>query len=74
MTDTRATPHRPVDKLSGQIAMSQLADRLLAMTPPPLDLSPALIVRPSPAVAAALATSSAAIERYDLVLEHKLQA
>ncbi len=59
MTDTRATPHRPVDKLSGQIAMSQLADRLLAMTPPPLDLSPALIVRPSPAVAAALATSRA---------------
>ena len=37
--------------------MSRLADRLSAMAPPPLNLSPASIVRPS--VAAGLATSAA---------------
>ena len=46
---------------SGEVAMSRLAARLAALAPPPIDLSPSDIVRPqpSPAVAAALATSAA---------------
>jgi putative oxidoreductase len=46
---------------SGEVAMSRLAARLAALAPPPIDLSPSAIVRPqpSPAVAAALATSAA---------------
>jgi putative oxidoreductase len=59
MTDTTATAHRPTVNGSGEVAMSRLADRIAAMAPPPMNLSPASIVQPSPAVAAALATSKA---------------
>jgi len=60
MTDIRATttPY-PAGNGSGEAAMSRLADRLAALAPPPLNLSPASIVRPTPAVQAALATSTA---------------
>jgi putative oxidoreductase len=53
------------ERASGEAAMSRLADRLTAMAPPPLDLSPSTIVRQSPAVAAALATSAAIARRAD---------
>jgi putative oxidoreductase len=59
MTDSFATAQRPLANASGEMAMSRLADRLAAMAPPPLDLAPASIVRPSPAVQAALSTSAA---------------
>lgn len=52
------TAHRPVELGSGEAAMSRLADRLASLAPPPLDLSPNSIMRPSPAVTAALATSA----------------
>jgi putative oxidoreductase len=58
MTDIAASTRRPAASGSGEMAMARLADRLAAMTPP-LDLSAASIVRPSPAVTAALATSRA---------------
>ncbi|HEX3858988.1 MAG TPA: DoxX family protein [Pseudolabrys sp.] len=60
MTDSTATA--PVDKSSGAAAMSRLADRLVALAPPPaiLDLT---LPRQSPAVTAALARSSAAAAR-----------
>ncbi len=45
--------------------MSRLADRLAAMAPPPLELAPETIVRQSPAVTAALATSAAIAKRAD---------
>jgi putative oxidoreductase len=45
--------------------MASLADRLAAMTPPPLELSPNTIVRQSPAVRAALDTSAAIAKRAD---------
>lgn len=69
MTDSFATARRPLDKASGEMAMSRLADRLTAMAPPqtvleltdPLPPPPAF--RPSPAVAAALATSAAMAAR-----------
>jgi putative oxidoreductase len=47
---------------SGEAAMARLADRLAAMAPP-LELSPAAIVQPSPAVVAAFATSRAITAR-----------
>lgn len=52
---------------SGEAAMARLADRLAAMAPPALDLSPNMIVRPqpSPAVRAALSTSAAIAKRAD---------
>jgi putative oxidoreductase len=59
MTDISATARRTFDPASGEAAMSRLADRLAALAPPPMDLSPASIVRSSPAVAAGLATSKA---------------
>jgi putative oxidoreductase len=59
MADIAASTRRPAASGSGETAMARLADRLAAMTPPPLDLSAASIVRPSPAVTAALATSRA---------------
>jgi putative oxidoreductase len=62
MTDILARARRPVDSGNGEAAMARLADRLLAMGPPPLDLTAAQMTsmpRPSPAVAAALATSRA---------------
>ncbi|MEI9804113.1 MAG: DoxX family protein [Pseudolabrys sp.] len=43
--------------------MSRLADRLMALAPPPLELSPNTIMKPSPAVAAALATTQAMTKR-----------
>jgi hypothetical protein len=58
MTDNFATTRRPVDNAPGETSMSRLADRIAAMAPPPLDLPPTSIMRPSPAVAAALATSA----------------
>lgn len=54
------------DRVSGEAAMSRLADRLTAMAPPPLELMPSTIMRESPAVAAALATSKALAKRADL--------
>jgi putative oxidoreductase len=62
MTDI-TTAHRPVELGSGEAAMSRLADRLAALAPPPLDLPPNSIMRPSPAVAAAMATSRAISKR-----------
>jgi putative oxidoreductase len=59
MTDIAASTSRPAASGSGEMAMARLADRLAAMAPPPLDLSVTSIVRPSPAVTAALATSRA---------------
>lgn len=60
MTDI-TTAHRPVELGSGEAAMARLADRLAAMAP--LDLQPNSIMRPSPAVAAAMATSAAISKR-----------
>jgi putative oxidoreductase len=59
MTIMGASAHRLGDKVSGEVAMARLADRLMAIAPPPLDLPAASIVRHSPAVAAGLATSRA---------------
>ena len=55
--------HRPVELGSGEAAMSRLADRLAALAPPPMDLPSNSIMRPSPAVAAAMATSRAISKR-----------
>jgi putative oxidoreductase len=63
MTDY-AAPRQP----TGVTAISRLADRLAAVTPPPsiLELTnPAPLPRPSPAVAAALATTAAIAARAD---------
>lgn len=57
MTDI-TTAHRPVELGSGEAAMARLADRLASLAPPPMDLSPNSIMRPSPAVKAAMATSA----------------
>jgi putative oxidoreductase len=57
------TLHRPVELGSGEAAMARLAERLTTMTPPPMDLSTNSIMRPSPAVAAALATSAKIAQR-----------
>jgi putative oxidoreductase len=57
------TAHRPVELGSGEAAMSRLADRLAALAPPPLDLPPNSIMRPSPAVAAAMSASAAISKR-----------
>lgn len=62
MTDI-TTAHRPVELGSGEAAMARLADRLAALAPATLDLPPNSIMRPSPAVAAALATSQAISRR-----------
>ena len=62
MADLLARLRPSVDSGTGEAAMSRLADRLTAMAPPPLDLTTAQMhttPRPSPAVAAALATSRA---------------
>ncbi len=56
-----STAHRPID--SGEAAMSRLTQRLAALAPPALDLPHNSIMRPSPAVAAALATSHAISKR-----------
>lgn len=51
------TLHRPVELGSGEAAMARLAERLTSMAPP-MDLPTNSIMRPSPAVTAALATSA----------------
>jgi putative oxidoreductase len=62
MSDVAASP-RPLNPMSGEMAMSRLADRLAAMAPQePLNLTSlqaTSMPRPSPAVASALATSRA---------------
>jgi putative oxidoreductase len=63
MSDMTANTRRPHDNGSGEVAMSRLADRLMALAPQPLELSPNSIMRPSPAVAAALATTQAMTKR-----------
>jgi putative oxidoreductase len=57
------TLHRPVELGSGEAAMARLAERLTSMAPPPMDLPANSIMRPSPAVAAALATSAKIAQR-----------
>jgi putative oxidoreductase len=57
------TLHRPIELGSGEAAMARLAERLTTLTPPPLDLPSNSIMRPSPAVAAALATSAKIAKR-----------
>lgn len=67
MTDMAATP-RAANQNLGIAAMSRLADRLAAVSPPPalLELTdPIPLPKPSPAVAAALATSKAIAARAD---------
>jgi putative oxidoreductase len=53
------------DRANGAAAMERLADRLISMAPPPMDLPHAAIVRQSPAVAAGLAASAAIARRAD---------
>lgn len=62
MSDITASARRPIGNGQGEAAMSRLADRIAMMAPPPLNLMAAQITtlpQPSPAVAAALATSRA---------------
>lgn len=63
MSDSTATAPRTLSQASGEMAMSRLADRLLTLAPQePLNLTAmqaTSMPRPSPAVAAALATSKA---------------
>lgn len=58
-------PGQSYSQPSGEAAMSRLADRIAAMAPPPMELSPSTIVRRSPAVAAALSTSAQIAKRAD---------
>lgn len=63
-----ATAPRAANENTGTAAMTRLAERLAAVTPPPplLDLTdPIPLPKPSPAVAAALATAKALAERAD---------
>ena len=62
MTIASAGAHRLGAKVSGEVAMARLADRLAAIAQP-LDLPASSIVRHSPAVAAGLATSRAIAAR-----------
>lgn len=66
MSDIAATP-RPLKSVSGDMAMSRLADRLAALAPQePLNLTAmqaTSMPRPSPAVAAAMTTSKAIAAR-----------
>ena len=66
MSDIAATP-RPLKSMPGDMAMSRLADRLAALAPQePLNLTSlqaTSMPRPSPAVAAAMATSKAIAAR-----------
>jgi putative oxidoreductase len=67
MTDTFATASAPVDNRAGVRAMSRLADRLVAVTPPPAAarLASSPLPQFSPAVTAALSRSAALAERAD---------
>ncbi|KQZ02165.1 hypothetical protein ASD45_15850 [Pseudolabrys sp. Root1462] len=58
------------DRAGGAAAMERLADRLISMAPPPMDLPQAAIVRQSPAVAAGLAASAAIARRADERARH----
>lgn len=63
MSDQLTAARQP---LSGEIAMSRLADKLATLAPPPLELSRMQAVsmpRPSPAVSKALSTSQAIAAR-----------
>jgi putative oxidoreductase len=62
MTDTIAADPRPANGSAGAAAMARLADRLAAVTPPPVA---AELARPSPAVTAALRTTAALAARAD---------
>ncbi|MDO8875761.1 MAG: DoxX family protein, partial [Pseudolabrys sp.] len=53
------------ERAAGEAAMSRLADRLTAMAPPPMNLSPSTIAHRSPAVSAALSASAAIARRAD---------
>jgi putative oxidoreductase len=67
MTDMAASP-RAANQNLGVAAMSRLADRLAAVSPAPsiLELNdPVALPKPSPAVAAALATTAAIAARAD---------
>lgn len=65
MINNTSTLPNLAERASGEAAMSRLADRLTAMAPPPLNLSPDNIVRRSPAVSAALNASAAIARRAD---------
>jgi len=67
MTDTFASASAPVDNRAGVAAMSRLADRLVAVTPPPAaaSLASPSVPRFSPAVTAALSRSAALAARAD---------
>ena len=65
MINNTSTLPNLAERASGEAAMSRLADRLTAMAPPPLNLSPNNIVRQSPAVSAALSASAAIARRAD---------
>ncbi len=64
MNNNISTLPNLAERASGEAAMSRLADRLTALAPPPMNLSPNTIVqRQSPAVSAALSASAAIARR-----------
>lgn len=65
MINSTSTLPNLAERAAGEAAMSRLADRLTAMAPPPMNLSPTTIVRQSPAVSAALSASAAIARRAD---------
>ncbi len=65
MSDTTAGRQASQSRAPGDVAMARLAERLAALAPPPLDLSPDSIVRSSPAVRSALTASAAIAKRAD---------
>lgn len=65
MNNNISTLPNLAERASGEAAMSRLADRLTALAPPPMNLSPSTIVRQSPAVSAALSASAAIARRAD---------
>lgn len=67
MINNTSTLPNLAERASGEAAMARLADRLTAMAPPPMNLSPTNIVRPaftpSPALSASAAIARRAHER-----------
>ncbi len=63
MSDSTVNMRAPTIDPAGEVAMARLADRIAAMAPPPMNLSPSSIVRQSPAVASALSASAAIVKR-----------
>ncbi len=67
MINNTSTLPNLAERASGEAAMARLADRLTAMAPPPMNLSPTDIVRPaftpSPALSASAAIARRAHER-----------